>query len=377
MATPVTQAELDRRTIRRADLVSCNQAFIDCKTPGSDRKENYALIGSGVSQNSDQVINLREPHGFNVGAAAMPNGITNNLHLHFTAEVFLNFSGDWLFRWGVDGTAGEYRSSVGDVVTVPTWIYRGFTNVGPDDGWLFTVLGMDDTGGILWGPSVLREAANYGLYLSRENELIESPDGEPTDADLIRPMPQQEIDVLRHYTPEEMRHRITTEDDLRWSDRAFICSTLPGGQAELALVIGYGMTEDRDQEPRVFNPHGFNLAWLRAHTGEGLLTHRHSAAQAMIARSGRWKITVNTGADERSVILEPRDTVSIPAGVWRRFEQLDYGAGEMVVINGGDGRVRIDWDAEVLERARDKDVAFDANGYIAPWSLVSRSSDDD
>ncbi|AHK29129.1 cupin domain-containing protein [Rhodococcus opacus] len=377
MNTIVTQDELDRRTIRRADLVSCNQAFIDCKTPGSDKKENYALIGSGVSQNTDQVINLREPHGFNVGAAAMPHGITNNLHMHFTAEVFLNFSGEWLFRWGVDGKAGEYRSTAGDVVTVPTWIYRGFTNTGPDDGWLFTVLGMDDTGGILWGPSVLREAANYGLYLTRDNELVENADGEPADVDLIRPMPQQEIDALRHYTPAQMRSRVTTEGDRVWSDRAFLCSTLPGGHAELALVIGFGMTEDRNQEPRVYNPHGFNLAWLRAHTGEGLLQHRHDAPQALIVRSGRWKITLNSGADERSVVLDPRDTLSIPAGAWRRFEQLDDGDGELVVVNGGDGRVRIQWDLEVIERARDKDVTFDANGYVAPWSVLSRSTDDD
>ncbi len=43
----VSPSELDRRTIRRSEFVSCNQAFIDCRTPGSDRKENYAMIGSG------------------------------------------------------------------------------------------------------------------------------------------------------------------------------------------------------------------------------------------------------------------------------------------------------------------------------------------
>ena len=40
-------------------VISCNTAFIDCRTPGSDLKENYALIGSGVSQNPDQFINLQ------------------------------------------------------------------------------------------------------------------------------------------------------------------------------------------------------------------------------------------------------------------------------------------------------------------------------
>ena len=123
------------------DWVSCHTAFIDCRTPGSDRKENYAFIGSGVSQNSDQFVNLTELHGFNVGAAGMPNGVTNNLHLHFTAEVFINFGGTFRVRWGVDGKQGEYISHDGDIISVPTWIFRGFTNEGPDDGILLTVLG--------------------------------------------------------------------------------------------------------------------------------------------------------------------------------------------------------------------------------------------
>ena len=167
-----------RRTILRADWVPCKAAFIDCRTPGSDRKDNYAFIGAGVSQNADQFVNLTEPHGFNLGAAGMPNGVTNNLHLHFTAEVFINFGGDFRLRWGVDGKQGEYVSHDGDVISVPTWIFRGFTNEGPDDGILLTVLGHDVTGGIIWGPSVLEEAESYGLYLTADNRLIDTVAGD-------------------------------------------------------------------------------------------------------------------------------------------------------------------------------------------------------
>src|SRR4028118_151712 len=107
----VEATELERRTVRRSEWVSCNSAFIDCRTPGSDRKDNYAFIGSGVSQNADQFVNLTELHGYNVGAAGMPNGVTNNLHLHFTAEVFINFGGTFRVRWGVDGEPGGYVST--------------------------------------------------------------------------------------------------------------------------------------------------------------------------------------------------------------------------------------------------------------------------
>ena len=175
-------ADLARRTVRRSDYVSCNTAFIDCRMPGSETKENYSIIGAGVTQNPDQVINLEEPHGFNVGAAAMPNGVNNNLHMHFTAEVFLNFRGNWRLRWGAEGE-NELDFSEGAIVTVPTWIFRGFTNIGADDGWLFTALGWDNTGGIIWGPSIVRGAREHGLYLSADNQLIDTQNGGVVDGD--------------------------------------------------------------------------------------------------------------------------------------------------------------------------------------------------
>ena len=211
----VEASELERRTVRRSDWVSSNVAFIDCRTPGSDRKSNYAFIGSGVSQNPDQFVNVTELHGFNVGAAGMPNGVTNNLHLHFTAEVFINFGGTFRLRWGVDGKQGEYVSTDGDVISVPTWIFRGFTNEGSDDGILLTVLGQDVTGGIIWGPSVLKDADSYGLHLTADNRLIDTIAGDvlPTDVPLIKPMQQAYIDELTTYSAEEMRSRVIQPGD--------------------------------------------------------------------------------------------------------------------------------------------------------------------
>ena len=374
----VSATELEKRTIRREDLVSCNQAFIDCRTPGSDKKENYALIGSGVSQNSEQVINLQMPHGFNVGGAAMPNGVTNSLHLHFTAEVFVVVEGEYKFRWGVDGKAGEFVGRTGDILSVPTWIFRGFTNVGAEENFMFTVLGRDVTGGIIWGPSVIKEAAGHGLVLTAENELVDTSAGQqvPEGVEEVRPMPQKQIDALQSFTPEQIRRRVVTESDRHFYDNALLCNGLPGGNAQLALVIGFGMTEHRAQEPPVYNPHGFNVAWLKAAPGEGLLTHRHPETQVLIARSGEWLITLNTES-EQTVTLKANDTFSVPRGAWRRFENVSDGDAEMVVINGSDGRVHLEWDDEVVRGARKRDVAFDANGYLAPWSLVSSSVDDD
>src|SRR5580765_4615353 len=89
---PVSLDEVGRRTIRRRDLVPAETAFIDCRTPGSEKKLNYAIIGSGVSE-TDQFINLDVPHGFQLGGASMPPGVNNSLHMHFTSEVFIVAAG--------------------------------------------------------------------------------------------------------------------------------------------------------------------------------------------------------------------------------------------------------------------------------------------
>ncbi len=382
----VPSTEVDRRTIRRSDWVAENAAFIDCRTPGSDRKSNYAFIGPGVSQNAKQFINLSEPHGYNVGAAGMPNGVNNNLHLHFTAEVFINFGGTFRIRWGVDGKDGEYLSRDGDVISVPSWIFRGFTNQGPDEGLLLTILGQDVTGGIIWGPSVLKEAESYGLHLTADNRLIDTVAGDevPPDVPLVKPMKQAYIDELTSYSPEDMRGRVTQPADRGYSRRSFLCVGLPGGSAELSQVIGYGMSEDRRAVPRLHEPHSFNLAWLRASPGEGLLRHRHGLSQTLLVKSGRWQVTLNTGGAEETVVLAAQDMLSVPPGSWRRFTLLEAGAdaategtGELLVVNAGDGRVPLEWAADVVEDAFLTGWMLDPNGYLAPVAVMVTATEDD
>lgn len=124
---PLSQHDADARWIARSDYVSCTVAFIDCKKPGSYPIENYSIIGPGVTSQADQVVNLPEPHGIKIGAAAMPNGITNNLHIHFTAEVFIVQKGEWTFRWGSNGentfTGREGDIFVGAHMDIP-WLHQ-------------------------------------------------------------------------------------------------------------------------------------------------------------------------------------------------------------------------------------------------------------
>lgn len=366
----VTPDELASRTIFRKDLKADRAAFLDTVIPGSENKINYPLIGPGVSENAEQVVPVTAPHGFNLGGAVMPAGVINNLHLHFTAEVFMCFAGRWQFRWGVEGKDGEAIVQAGDVISIPTWIFRGFTSL-TDDAWLYTALGRDESGGLIWAPTVVQEAARYGNHLGMDNKLVVTAPGEtPQGVQLRRPLTAEQLATLRTLSAEQMRERLATPDDLVWSDRPFLDSTLPGGGAQLATVVGYGLTEDRFQEPRLADPHGFSLAWLRADPGTGVNRHRTDEAQVVIVKDGRLKVTLNE-TDPVSVELGPYDTLSIPPGSWRRLQAVGDEQALAVLLTGGDSRVRLDWGPEVVSAARAAGLALDPNGYVARADMLN------
>lgn len=62
-----------KRVVRFDDLIGCTAAFIDAKTPGSHLKENFIIIGAGVSENSAQHVHITEPHGFTFGGRDKPH----------------------------------------------------------------------------------------------------------------------------------------------------------------------------------------------------------------------------------------------------------------------------------------------------------------
>jgi mannose-6-phosphate isomerase-like protein (cupin superfamily) len=367
--TAISHKDATARHIKRSDYVSCTVAFIDCKKPGSHLKENYSIIGPGVTSSAEQVVNLPEPHGFNIGAAAMPNGITNNLHIHFTAEVFIVQKGEWTFRWGSNGE-NTFVGREGDILSVPTWIFRGFTNTGPDDGWLFTILGGDNTGGVIFHPDIIREAADYGLYISNENTLIDASRGDPVpdESGRIPPMPQDEVARLREVSPDAMRRRVVTEADRDFRP-AFIDAGLPGCGAEIAPVIGFGLTQNREHSAPITNPHGFSAEWLRLAPGAKVSPFTLDDKMVLIVRSGGLRIGLNDGG-EVSVDIGTWDTYSVPAGLVRTIEALGDTPAEALVVVSGDHRKRPRFAPEVLEAARDGGVALDAGGYVAKASLL-------
>jgi quercetin dioxygenase-like cupin family protein len=185
----MTPAEIENRIVRYGDLIPCKTAFIDAHTPGSDQKENFTIIGGGVSESADQHVHINDTPGFNIGAAGQPPKCRNSLHSHTTAEVFFVLKGRWRFFWGRWGDAGEVTLEEGDIINIPTDIFRGFENIGSDYGMIMAVLGGDDAGGgVTWAPQVIQDAAEHGLILGENGKLYDTKQGGKLP-DGVKPMP--------------------------------------------------------------------------------------------------------------------------------------------------------------------------------------------
>ncbi|WP_212742320.1 hypothetical protein [Sphingopyxis sp. L1A2A] len=325
-----------------------------------------------MTQSADQVVNLAEPHGFALGVAAMPHGVTNNLHMHYTAEVFMIYRGEWTFRWGPDGKDGEVVGRAGDTLSIPTWIFRGFTNTGPDDSWIFTLLGQDESGGVVWHPSILENAARHGLFLTRDNMMVDTASGatKPADKDLITPLTEADIAAMRPYTPEQMRARMVAADELVWSHAATLDHVVPGHGCEIAPVIGNGMSEDRNADAKIRNPHGFGLEYMRIEPGQQVGPFRISQKQVLIIREGSLEVVLGQQDAETSARAEPWSTYSVPGDCWRAYRSVGDKPVLMSVTTTGDARAIIEWEPALVAYAFSMNLGRDPNGYLAPANLL-------
>ncbi len=305
----MTPAEMEARIVRYGDLRPCKTAFIDAHTPGSDQKENFTIIGGGVSESPDQHVHLHETPGFNIGAAGQPPKCRNSLHSHRTAEVFFVLKGRWRFFWGRWGDAGEVVLEEGDIFNIPTGIFRGFENIGTDYGMIMAILGGDDAGGgVIWAPQVIKDAADHGLVLGDNGVLYDSKKGQALP-DGVRPMPLLTHAELATY-PEPTTRDVVPGYVARYWDMMALADKQP------AQVIGpKAMLVDRP---------GFEVEFLTRGSVANSPTARDSHAILMPVK-GHWRLSWPDG----STALNPGDTAAIPPNMAHGLEPAMTGEASL------------------------------------------------
>ncbi len=295
----MTPQEMESRIVRYGELQPCKTAFIDAHTPGSDRKENFTIIGGGVSESRDQHVHISIPHGFNIGAAGQPPKCRNSLHNHRTAEVFFVLKGRWRFFWGRWGDAGEVVLEEGDIFNIPTNIFRGFENIGTDYGMIMAILGGDDAGGgVIWAPQVIEDAKDHGLILGENGKLYDTKKGQ-TLPEGVKPMPVlTEKELAEVDEPTSMQ--VIGGYVRRYNDLVAIADK------KAAKVIGEkGVIRDKP---------GFEVDLITRKSATDK-KHSHDRPSVLMPVKGHWRVDWDGG----SAVLAPGDTMSVP-------ENLDHSA---------------------------------------------------
>ena len=287
----MNELNINNRLVRYGELIPCKTAFIDTHTPGSDQKENFTIIGSGVSENPEQHVHISIPHGFNIGAAGQPPKCNNSLHSHRTAEVFFVLSGRWRFFWGRYGNAGEVILEKGDIFNIPTGIFRGFENIGETYGMLMAILGGDDAGGgVIWAPEVLSEAKKHGLILSEKGKIYDTLKDQqiPNNENEMKPLKDDELKNFPEYTTSEVvPYYVARYLDLYSLSSETSCK-----------VIG--------EKGKIYDKPGFEVEFIsdKSKNNYGIYT-KHVVFMPV---DGYWRIK----SEMFDIILNPGDTFSLP-----------------------------------------------------------------
>lgn len=335
---------LSSRLVRYSELKPCLNAFVDTRTPGSDKKENFTIIGPGVSENPDQHVHIPEAHGFNIGAARQPPGCLNSQHSHDTAEVFVVHSGRWRFLFGVDADDGAVDMNPGDCISIPTKMFRGFENTGDDTGFLFAVLGGDDPGKVTWAPSVFTLAENYGLVLLEGGKLIDVKAGDkvPVGAEKQQPPTATQIAELKTPPADQLESCVAFARNLQPNPESSLMSLVTGADVEEAAIIVPAATRDGFQAGPIEGwwPHGFNLRRVTLQPGAILSAHTRDEAEVIFLHDGELRIN-EAHQDEahqadNAVVLTPGDTLTLPTGLVRQWRNTGKAPAVAYVVRGGD-----------------------------------------
>ncbi|UJF17925.1 cupin domain-containing protein [Vibrio sp. SS-MA-C1-2] len=302
------QSTMNSNLVRYMELIPGTSAFIDARTPGSDLKDNFCIIGAGVAESSRQHVHIRETSGFNIGAAGQPPGIKNSLHSHHTAELFLVYKGQFRFYWGNEGE-NEAILSAGDIISIPTNLFRGFEVVGRDYGFMFSVLGGDNSGGgVVWHPNVIKESQGHGLYLKADGSLIDTIDGDqaPDISELMPLLTAEEMTKFDNYTAEDMMPYVVLKDSYRPVQKDF----------EQANYQQFALTGHpaANYDFQVKSVDDVSIHAYQMDNNQAVPLHTRQEKQVLINYSGDTLVTVEDKGQSAKLVLTSGDVLNIPEG---------------------------------------------------------------
>ncbi|MEH6583112.1 MAG: cupin domain-containing protein [Halioglobus sp.] len=336
-----TYEDMEQRLVRYADLRPCLNAFVDTYTPGSDQKENFTIIGPGVSENANQYVHIRQPHGFNIGGARQPPHCTNSQHSHESEEVFVVHSGTWAFRLGEKGEDGEIILQEGDCISIPVNVFRGFENIGSDTGYLFAVLGRDDPGHVTWAPDVFDKAEHYGLVLMENGSLVDTTKGEK--------IPEGHRAMPTTTSEQVAAHRLLSDDetvkcvffDKEQQRGAGSVLTLDAPGVTESPLIGPANSSEKIAAGKIDWPHGFHVRRLDFEPGANLGFNERAEEEVLFIHKGELIFQWPDG----ELSLGEGDVLTVPIGLAHGYLNRSNAPVQAYAVRGGNSPAGPHWPA--------------------------------
>lgn len=164
-------------------------------------------------------------------------------------------------------------------------------------------------------------------------------------------------------TKDEMLERAAFFKDLKPSALPFLDAAMPEYEREIFNVIGGGVTEDANAAVAIADARDFHLTMVRAEPGKGSALHSHTTLEVFVPLSGTWAI-IWGDAGENELTIGPWDVVSVPTGIMRGFRNDSDADAVLLAILGGTDPGRVTWAESIVEAARMRGVALDADGNV-------------
>lgn len=333
------QEKMEQRLVRYQELIPCTTAFIDTRTPGK-QKENFTIIGPGVAENPDQHVHIDIAHGFNIGGVRQEPNCVNSQHSHETAEVFIVQNSKWAFRCGVDASEGEVIIGPGDVISIPTGVFRGFENTGNETGYMFSVLGGDDPGRVTWAPKVFEMAREHGLVLLENGQLIDTANGEkvPADATFMPPTSRETVANMRKINGRELQECVYAADEFAASPT--VLSAKAEGVEEIP-IIGEANPVEGISAGRMAWPHGFHLRCVKMSPGSLIESHHRLEEEVIYVFTGSMVMEWQGGRLD----LGKGDVLTVPEKLDRLFRNAGEETAIIYMVRGSDSPLAPQWAA--------------------------------
>lgn len=181
---------------------------------------------------------------------------------------------------------------------------------------------------------------------SRRDEVVSDVDSARTPSPRIAPITDANPSVA------EMEARVARFASLR-PTADYVDAGIPGCERTTFRVIG-------TQPGAPLAAEDFHLNLVCCPPGNAAPLHNHLTQEVFMPLTGRWEVF--WGPDgERSLVLGPWDTISIPAGVSRGFRNVAGEAAWLVGIAGGRDPGNINWPESVRAAARAAGVSLPAS----------------